>query len=361
METFVSGEQLAEQQKKARRSTLLFRVLSAGGLALFVILCLVTRTSNARTIFRIMLISMTLLGWICIGYYCGRVRPDRAEARHMETLTSARPDEFEGDFSMAAAAVQIPQSIRVRTVTIRNGEDAKRLHLDDRLTDRMPADGSLVRVQAVHDFVTGMEILAAIEGEQRIPRVSAGERIRRKWRRMTYMIPLCLMWALLTAVIGGFVFNRITDTSPRNKIEIYADCPVRNAAELADMLEKEMSEPVRMVKVRSFDYSLFRTDIEKADIYIVAASRTEKYMRLFAPLPEDMRDAEDLLILDGEPYGIPVYTPDGSVRAAADWFEYDSAETYYLFFGNETLHLAGREGAADNQAADAAQILADTE
>lgn len=361
METFISEGQLAEQRKRARRCTLFFRALLAGGLALFVILCLITRTANARAVFMIMLISMTLLGWICIGYYTGRVRTVRAEARHLETLTCDKPEEYEGELHVSAAAVQIPKSIRVRTVTLGNGENTKRLHLDDRLTERMPAEGSRVRVRAVHDFVTGIEILDAGEEGQRMTGTGSAERIRRLWRRAAYLIPLCIVWALLAAVIGGFVFNRITDTRPRNKIEIYADCSVRNAAELADMLEKEMNEPVRMVKVRSFDYSLFRTDIEKADIYIVAASHTEKYRRLFIPLPEDMRDAEDLLILDGEPYGIPFYTPDGTARAAADWFEYDSAETYYLFFGKETLHLAGQEGAADDQAADAARILIDTD
>ena len=66
---------------------------------------------------------------------------------------------------------------------------------------------------------------------------------------------------------------------------------------------------------------------------------------------------EERLMLDGAAYGIPFWEPEGGSRSAAVYFAYDPEETYYLFFGRQSLHLVGNDGAVDNQAADAAMFL----
>lgn len=366
MESFISREQLARTEKQARVSAWILRILAAGMLVLFVVLCLVTRTANARTILRIMFISMTLLGWIWIGLRVCVERPAKAQARHLATMLSGEPEEYEGILEMSARPVRIPKSVRVRRVTLTGEENPnpaeeparKRLNLDERLADRMPPDGSRIRVQAVHSYITGLEVLAEGGGTPGEDSRRGDSRIRTAWRRVSLMIIPFILWTMAVVILGGFVFSLVTDTDAEHKIMIYADCDVRDSAGLADMLERKLADPIRMVKVRPFDYDLFGiADIRKADMYIVTAAKAESLRSWLVPLPEAFRDEEDLLILDGEPYGIPVCRPDSADRVAASFFAYDSAETYYLVFSAASLHLSGNDGAADNRAAEAAEEL----
>ena len=57
------------------------------------------------------------------------------------------------------------------------------------------------------------------------------------------------------------------------------------------------------------------------------------------------------------PGGIPAYRPDGSAGIASGYFGYQPDEAYDLYYGRASLHTAGNEGAADNQAADVAERL----
>ena len=360
MESLIDRQEPAKQQKSFRTGTLVFRMLAAATLALFVVLCLLTRTANARTMLWIMFVSMTLLGWTGIVMYAGWVRPARAKARHLETLLSGEPAEHEGVLRLADRPVQIPKSVRVRRVTL-EGEapvnpaeepEKIRLNLDENLTCRMPADGSRIRVQAVHGYITAMEVLEEENSppEKQGTRVFSG--IRRIWHRISAMIPLFVLWAMAVVILGGFVFNLITDTDSGHKIVIYADCDVRNGAELADRLERQLSDPIRMVKIHPFDYEMFETGgIRNADLYIIPAFRADELSMLFVPLPEEMREGEDLLTIGDEPYGIPI------CGAASAYFAYDPAETYYLVFSAASLHLSGNGGASDNRAAEAAEAL----
>ena len=106
------------------------------------------------------------------------------------------------------------------------------------------------------------------------------------------------------------------------------------------------------VVARVGDHRLHRSQLES---YIPAGVSSEdsvglaqQYIRAWA---------EDLLLLDGEPYGICVFDPAEAIRTAERYFEYDDGERYYLFFSGSSLHTAGNEDAADNRAEDAARAL----
>ncbi len=366
MESFVSRQEQAKWQNRFRISTWVFRSAAAGTLALFIIFCLVIRTANARAITWTMLISMTLLGWFCIGFHMNVVRPARAEERHLDMLLNGEPEEFEGILRMAGRPVQIPKSIRILRITLEGEESLnpaeipqkKRLNLDERLAGRMPAEGSRIRVQAVNDYITGLEVLE--EGGGAPGETRANGMFRQIRRKAAGLVIPFILWTMAVVIIGGFIFSRITDTDPAHKITIYADCDIRDGAALADLLEQQLDDPVRMVKVRPFTYDLYGTeDIRKADLYIVSAAKAEEIRPWLAPLPENMRDQEDLLVLDDEPYGIPVYMtgiPGGSMRT---YLDYDCGETYYLAFSAASLHLSGNEGATDDRAAETAEVLLD--
>ena len=354
MKTFVSPEALARLKSRARHSTILFLALIGGSLLLFIVLCLLTRTGNARTMVWTAFISMTLLGWSAIWLCAGRVLPDRAEARHIEMLLSGEPETAEGVLSLSETSFRIPKSVRVRSVSLRNGEDIRRLNLDDRFTGSMPPDGTEVRVQAVNGYITGAETLSG-DPEDARP-VRRPSRIRSFIRRFFSLFPLMLLWMMAVVMFGGFVFNQITDTVHARKIVIYADCEVTDAAALAARLEEGLPAPIRMVKVHPFTYAMFGSgSIASADLYIVPASHVPDYRDWFRSPPEGTEGAvpvpgaEDLS-------GIPVFIP-GGIAAAAEYFAYDPAETWFLLFGSASPHMSGNEGAADGLAAEAARLL----
>ena len=355
MEMLINRTTMEEKKARARRNTRIFRCLAGAALAAFVLACALTRTGNARAMLIGMMAGMTLAGWAGIWLYTGKVLPARAEARHLQTLLEGEPETFEGVFFPADYTLKIPKSVRVRPVTLETEEKPLRLNLDGSFSAKAPAAGSRVRVQAVSGYITGIEVLEAGEGEARPLR--APGKARTFFRRLWALLPGLVLWAMGVVIIGGFVMNLITDTSPERKISIFADCGVRNGAALAEALETDLAEPVRMVKVHPFDYAMFgNAEIDRADLYIVPASRAGEYRAWFAPLPEGLREGGDRLEMDGVPYGIPVAGPEGT-GICAEYFAWESGETYYLFFGNGSAHLAGNPGAVNNQAEETARKL----
>ena len=365
MELFTSREKLAKLQKRSRVFTWIFRGLAAGMLTLFVILCLVIRTVNAGPVTRAMVASMTLLGWAGIALYTLGVRPARAKAAHEAMLTSAEAETCEGILRLSGGVIQVPKSIRVLRITLEGEEspnpaeepERKRLNLDESLTDRMPPEGSRVRVQAVNDYITGLEVLEEGTGESGKTRRSGS--FRRTWGKISALFIPFILWTMAVVIIGGFIFSRITDTDPQHKIVIYADCEIRGSAELADLLEQQLDDPIRMVKIRPFTYDMMfgSSEIQNGDLYIVSAAKAEGLRGWFVPLPENMRDMDNLLVMEGIPYGIPVYSRETRDYTAAAYFDYDPRETYYLVFSAASTHLAGNDGATDNRAAEAADAL----
>ena len=364
MESFVSRQETAKLQKRSRISTWVIRGLAVGMVLLFVSLCLIIRTANAGAVTWTMIISMTLLGWSAIALYVLWVLPARARAEHLAMLTSGETVTYEGTLHMSEQPVQVPKSIRVRAVTLEGDEspnpaeepERKRLYLDEGMAGLMPPEGSRIRVRTVNDYITGLEVLA--QGDGTPGRAGGKGTFRRIWHKIAILFIPYILWTMAVVIIGGFIFSRITDTDPAHKIVIYADCEIRNNAELADRLERQLSEPIRMVKVRPFTYDMFgSTEIQSGDLYIVSLTKAEDLRAWFVPLPEELRDEENLLILDGVPYGIPVYSRETRDYIATTYLDYEPGETYYLVFSAASSHLAGNDGATDNRTMEAAAAL----
>ena len=340
MNTFCTGKDLAAQRTRVRRRTVLFLGLCLLALLLFVTLCLITRTDNAAGTLRIAISSMILLGCACITVWVCLLSPARLKLTHLEGLASQAPETREGRFFLTAESFQIPKSVRARRVRLETDEETFALNLDEDWIPRAPENGSLVRVQTVRRFITGVEVLvpppAPVPAEE-----NARRPVRSPARILFRLLPLFLLWGMMVPIFTGFVFTRITDTDATHKITVYVDAELRDAARLAARLEESVSEPVRMVKVHPFTYALFGSDaLKQADLYIVPASHTEEYRDWFAPLPEEMAS----LASDRIPDGIPVFDPAAGLHAAGSWILYNppsgKSEPYFLFFGRNSLHLA---------------------
>lgn len=179
------------------------------------------------------------------------------------------------------------------------------------------------------------------------------------------LTPAMLLWLMLSVFLWGFVFNILTDADPAEKLVIFIDAPLAQEAQLAASLEEITTEPVTMVQVRSFEYAMMSSEeIERADIYIVAASQAETFRDWFAPLPEALQGAGELLMMDGQPWGVKIHDAQSGEGAAAAHIGYAAPgraqEDYYLFVGVRSLHVQGHENAVDDQAVACALRLLST-
>jgi len=178
----------------------------------------------------------------------------------------------------------------------------------------------------------------------------------KKFRRIWDLVPLILLWLMFSAFLWSFVFNLLTDAPPENKIVLFADAPVTDDVGLALALEEVIADPVRMAQARSFSYAMMGSEeIENADLYIVSASQVQTYRDWFAPLPQELLAAGEVLEMEGVPLGVKIYDAASGKGAASQYIVYAypgrEQEDYYLFLGVNSLHLLSHENAADHQAA----------
>ena len=66
--------------------------------------------------------------------------------------------EYEGVLRLSHGTFQIPKSIAVRKVNIRQEEETVSLNIDARLARRLPLDGTSVRVMTVRKYITAFEV-----------------------------------------------------------------------------------------------------------------------------------------------------------------------------------------------------------
>ena len=328
MEWFSTDAELSAWKKREKRLTAAFRILVCLTLVIFIVLCLLVRTENAQTMHAVLLAVTAVLGWICISVYELGVKEARTQSGHLDMLQKGEKDFRTGRLTLTRDSIQIPKSIRIRKVLLDSGEgDPARLNLDERWVSRLPRDGSLVRLALVHSYIAGVETLETGSAEGGASRRPA--RIKKFGR----LIPLLGIWLLVAVIFGSFVFYRITDTDPAHKLTLYVDGEVRDEAQLAARLEKGLPEPIRLVQVHPFTYAMFGSDaLRAADLYIVPDSEKEQFADWFAP-------GEEVLT---------VCDPDGIVAVADSWVLYTPGETYRLYIGAHSPHLAdglARQGA----------------
>ncbi len=334
MELFAATEAVRKSREKARAYARILISAAAGMLVFFVALCLMTRTGNARTMLITTMVSVVLWGWCILAFWLFAAEPARAEARHLEGLSEEEAKTREGRITLDPEGFRIPKSVRVLKVRLETEEETLSLNINEKYRTRVPPDGSRVRVQTARKFITGMELLEKAADPVPRKQLSLWKRVRNGFFKF---FPGAVIWTMMAVILTGFVFTRITDTDPANKITIYADCKIQNAAELAEKLEKEMGDAVRMVKVHPFSFALFGTEqLKSADLYIVPDIRKAEY-------EEWLGTGEGWIMAD----------PDSGLSVAGDYFLYDEGETsvFRMYPGEKSVHTE------DGLAEQAAELL----
>lgn len=149
-----------------------------------------------------------------------------------------------------------------------------------------------------------------------------------KNRRIGTLLMYFLAWLMISLLIVGSVFVRITDTDKAHKLTFCTTAGTENAVLLARELETEKPDGIRMVKVRPFTYYLFGGDeLRAGDVFLIRESEIPDYIDRFAPLPETLI-REGAYAPGGVPMGLPC-APDHLALGDERW---------YLFIGKNSVH-----------------------
>lgn len=161
MTVFYTAEEMEKQKRRAGWSgAAAWACLGLGWLACAA-LCFFVRTGNARQMLFLIIGLATLSGWVFILLRQLICVPAQAEVHHMAGILEGETEAYEGTLLLSPGAFQIPRSIAVRKVMLNQGEETVSLNVDARLAQRLPRNGSLVRVQTVRKYITGFEVLHA--------------------------------------------------------------------------------------------------------------------------------------------------------------------------------------------------------
>ena len=176
----------------------------------------------------------------------------------------------------------------------------------------------------------------------------------RKLKRIVDLLPLFILWVMLSVLLWGFVFTRITDTDHAHKLVFCVDAPVPGDAEIALELKKETREGIRLVRVLAFSYAMMDSKtLEEADLYLIPEDHAEIYRDWLQALPDRLQAAGPLKVVDGVPVGVRVRDGETGKGVYPQWVQYPDRQDYYLCLGAKSLHVTGLEGAVDGEAEEA--------
>lgn len=167
------------------------------------------------------------------------------------------------------------------------------------------------------------------------------------------LVPALLGWAALMLVLWGFVFLRLDDAKPENKLVIYAACDVTDARELMIKLEDLSgtgtddslfgSAPIRKIKLYTTSFfSALSDPLKDGDIFIVSEEMLSDLGEAFAALPPGENDDKDKT----EVKGILFFDAAKGERRLEKYFLFDESKRYYLCFSAKSLHAGDRDTAA---------------
>lgn len=144
---------------------------------------------------------------------------------------------------------------------------------------------------------------------------------------------LLIVIAVLCTIFWGWIFTFLTDTTIDKKLTLYVDAGMTSEQGTAAAVELEKNKPgwIRMIQVRPFTYAMFDdTGLRRADMYIVNQTNAETYREWFAPLPQELYQEENMLVMNGSAYGLQL--------TSIDWFHGLPGEKYYLVMGASSSH-----------------------
>ena len=338
-------QELTRLRRKRSVCLALLWAVALGGLAVCVLFCLRTGTENAGSMLRRCIAVSALCGWACIALWRTGVLPAKREAEHAEHMRSGERETLRGVASVSEETVQIRKSIAVRTVTLRSGAETRRLSILARRAKALGPTPRELTLVAVHGYVAAFSADETGTDARKKTPGNAGKRALRALKCLLSGLHNYVLWLLIAVFLWGFVFTRLTDTSPERKVTVFIDAETVEETALAAALQSAAPEQIRMVKVHIFSYAMFQTqELEEADLYVVRAATLEDYRDSFRPLPLSVSGT--VWESNGTVYALRCYDAAADAGAAAGYIDYRAlGEDCYLCFGARSVHA--EDGAAE--------------
>ena len=187
---------------------------------------------------------------------------------------------------------------------------------------------------------------------------------RGRIKRFLNLVPALLGWAALMLVLWGFIFLRLDDAPPENRLVIYAECDVSGARDLMVQLEDAWAAhgdesafagtQIRKIKLYTTSFfSVLSDPLKDGDLFIVSEEALRELGDKIAPLPTGRFEEMETL----ENRGILFYDASRDVRRGEKHFLYNEDRRYYLCFSADSLHA----GVRDESAYVLAEILLNTD
>lgn len=358
MISLYTPEQAAFWHRRSVRSRYAACVLFCAALLGAVVLCCFVTTRNALTLQWIAVAEFALLGWIGIMLTVLVYLPARAEAQHTNSILSGAAETRTGTLTLSDQTFRIPKSIIVRRAALQTQKESLTVNVDNARAGLLPAGPFQAEVQTVRKYVSAFRPLIAAE-EAAAPARSRSSLLSRFFS----LVPGLILWGMFSMLLWCWVFSLITDTAPEKKISLYIDGTVSRSVELAAVLEENLPEGIRMVRVHPFTYAMMDSEsIRRADLFILPEQDIGVYREWLAPLPDAFgSDWQSLLVRDSVPLGIRVYDSEAGLCAAGSCISYSESgfpdQVWYLCFGNQSLHTPGIPGALDSAAVPVAEAL----
>lgn len=158
MTELYTQEKILKSKKRVVALKAFLIALMTVSLASAVALCFFVTTKNAQAILAAIIIEFTLSGWVSIlvlNLFC---LPAAREYRHMESLSKEETVLSEGEISLSPVEFQIPKSISIQKVTLKDGEHTETLSVNAKFAKALSQSGR-VRVKSAKGYITGIEVI----------------------------------------------------------------------------------------------------------------------------------------------------------------------------------------------------------
>ncbi|MBR5380297.1 MAG: hypothetical protein IK140_07155 [Clostridia bacterium] len=178
-------------------------------------------------------------------------------------------------------------------------------------------------------------------------------------KRTLRLLPMLLAWLFLCWLAWGLVFDRLADTAPEHKLQLYIDASVPAQDRFAGLLEKAClakngeegplgpDADIRLIQVRELSYAMMgQSPFNGGDLFILPSSAVDQYTNHLAALPPEAKqafeDGWEIWYVAGRACGVRADGAKGLLAGGDIGFDPD--ESYFIFAGSGSKHI--QDGAA---------------
>ena len=152
-----SLEENSRLKKKIKIWTVLLGVFAFLSIAACIVLLCLTNTENVKRMMISVIVISSVAGCVAIYVAFNVISATARKVAHSDIMLSESREIIYGTFTVSKYKVKIKNSITVKHVFVRNGQNMKRVNIDADLEDKLPTDGGDYVFFTVHNYIVALE------------------------------------------------------------------------------------------------------------------------------------------------------------------------------------------------------------